>query len=326
MLVMVIVATPLALSLGETRPGSGKNEAAATSFIRLHEPKVGNAALQIAIASYQQAENPEVQVDLVGAIHIGDARYYQGLNKLFAGYDAVLFEMIGGRDGISTANVRKNQSPVGALQNMMKSVLQLEYQLEGVEYGKDNFFHADMSAKEFFKEMKERKEGLLKLVYRAAEAKEEMKKADPGGAHEITFPQLLRVLMSPNGNGELKYLFAQRLLLAEGLIGAIEDGGETVLVAGRNRVAMARLDEIIAEGKKKIAVFYGAAHLQGMERLLLDEGGYKKTRHRWVTAWDIDRGKKTRPGRAAHRNQPAASAPASPKEKAPAPTRSQGPE
>jgi hypothetical protein len=42
----------------------------------------------------------------------------------------------------------------------------------------------------------------------------------------------------------------------------------------------------MAEGKKKIGIFYGAAHYPDMEERMLKQG-FKKTAHEWLTAWDV---------------------------------------
>jgi hypothetical protein len=43
----------------------------------------------------------------------------------------------------------------------------------------------------------------------------------------------------------------------------------------------------IAAGKKRIAIFYGAAHFPDMEQRLLKQG-WKLQKTDWLKAWDID--------------------------------------
>ena len=40
------------------------------------------------------------------------------------------------------------------------------------------------------------------------------------------------------------------------------------------------------KGTKRMAGFYGAAHLSDLERRVLDLG-FRKSKHDWLTAWDI---------------------------------------
>lgn len=284
LLVTAILCSALCSARGET-PATGKDQGQ-VSFIRLHSPPGNNPALQVAIASYRDSATG-TEVDLVGAVHVADSTYYDELNTLFEDYDAVLFEMIGGRDGLTQEDITRAQSPVSSLRNTILSVLEFEFQLEGVDYSKDNFFHADMSAEDFAREKEKKQEGMLALLLRAAQEQDKIDKAKSGSVPKFGLPQLLRIVLSPSGKDELKHLFAQQLILAEGIIEALEKDGETVIVSGRNRVAMQKLREIEAAGKRRIAVFYGAAHLAGMERLLVEEGNFIRTGHRWITAWDI---------------------------------------
>ena len=46
--------------------------------------------------------------------------------------------------------------------------------------------------------------------------------------------------------------------------------------------------EEIAAGKKKIAIFYGAGHLNDMEQRLTGEMHLKRTGEQWLTAWNLE--------------------------------------
>jgi hypothetical protein len=43
----------------------------------------------------------------------------------------------------------------------------------------------------------------------------------------------------------------------------------------------------IAKGHKKIAIFYGAAHMPDFDSHLRADFGLERKSHRWLTAWDI---------------------------------------
>ena len=109
-------------------------------------------AMESAIVRYEpvardpNASGPPVTVDLVGAVHIGDAAYYEGLNRRFDGYDALLYELVAPEGTVvERGRGTSNTHPLGALQNGMKAMLDLDHQLEKVDYTKKNFVHADMS-------------------------------------------------------------------------------------------------------------------------------------------------------------------------------------
>src|SRR5947209_11646473 len=110
-------------------------------------------AMETAVVHYKAAARPGVQIDLVGAVHVGDKTYYDELNKLFEQYDVVLYALVapegtrvpkGGRKGPST-------HPIGAMQEGMSAILELAHQLNCVDYTATNFVHADMSPEDFNK-------------------------------------------------------------------------------------------------------------------------------------------------------------------------------
>jgi len=76
----------------------------------------------------------------------------------------------------------------------------------------------------------------------------------------------------------------------EDIMTGIETGGGTVLVGERNRVALEVMTKQIAAGKKRLAIFYGAAHLADMEERLLQQG-FKRVKVEWLKAWDLPKGK-----------------------------------
>jgi hypothetical protein len=66
-------------------------------------------------------------------------------------------------------------------------------------------------------------------------------------------------------------------------------GDDAVIVGRRNRVAMNKLKQILSTTptSKRIAVFYGAAHLPGMEKILIEELGFTPVGSppHWRDAW-----------------------------------------
>ena len=62
-----------------------------------------------------------------------------------------------------------------------------------------------------------------------------------------------------------------------------------LLVEDRNAAAIKVFQKELAKGHKRIAVFYGAAHMPDFERRLKDEFGMLPQKARWLTAWDLTR-------------------------------------
>src|SRR5947199_12972 len=74
---------------------------------------------------------------LVGPVHIADTGYYEALNKKFEGYDALLYEMVKPKDMGAPGRDREQAngiSLVHILQKGMKTFLDLDYQLDGIDY------------------------------------------------------------------------------------------------------------------------------------------------------------------------------------------------
>lgn len=72
----------------------------------------------------------------------------------------------------------------------------------------------------------------------------------------------------------------------EKLITGIEANGGTSIIGERNRHALEVMDTEMKAGKKRLAIFYGAAHLPDMEERLLKRG-FKLHKTEWIKAWDI---------------------------------------
>ena len=72
-----------------------------TQFLRMrtaeapNQPKPDPMALDTAVVTYESSAAGEpITVDLIGAVHMGEASYYHELNRLFDGYEVVLYELV----------------------------------------------------------------------------------------------------------------------------------------------------------------------------------------------------------------------------------------
>ena len=66
--------------------------------------------------------------------------------------------------------------------------------------------------------------------------------------------------------------------------------GRTVnqlLVEDRNKACMKVLQQQLAAGKKKIAIFYGAAHMPDFDKRLKEHFDMKRTTSAWIDAWSL---------------------------------------
>ena len=262
-----------------------------TNFIRFVEEDESDS-LQTAVVSYESPQ--KVKVDLVGAIHIADKAYFDGLNVRFKGYEAVLYELVGPSFEERGKPEAKKQAEklqwVGQLQTMMRDTLKLHGQLEGIDYTAKNFVHADMDMSQFTQTQTDKQESFLSLYLKAAQAQKEVNEKRGVNSDAAGMVMLLKILTMKDSSTELKRMIAQEFDSVEDIMAGMETGDGTVLVGERNKVALQVLDKEIAAGKKRIAIFYGAAHLGDMEERLLKKG-FKRTKVEWLKAWDLPHAK-----------------------------------
>jgi hypothetical protein len=67
-------------------------------------------------------------------------------------------------------------------------------------------------------------------------------------------------------------------------------GGEqgSVIITERNKKALGVLKKQLADGKKRIGIFYGAGHLNDMDERLRKDFGLEPASITWVTAWNLN--------------------------------------
>jgi hypothetical protein len=82
---------------------------------------------------------------------------------------------------------------------------------------------------------------------------------------------------------------------------ALEGPEGSTIITERNKVALKKLSEQIAAGKKKIAIFYGAGHLGDMEKRLAADFQLKRKDEQWLDAWNLKAQRAKKPKRAAQK-------------------------
>jgi hypothetical protein len=262
-----------------------KGEQEPTKFLRFVEEGRDGGRLETGVATYKNAQG--VTVQLVGAVHIADTGYYEALNKQFEGYDALLYEMVKPKDMGAPGRDREQAngiSLVHILQKGMKTFLDLDYQLDGIDYTKKNFVHADLTAEEFNRMQDERGESIFGLMLQ--QMLKELMKGDNGAAQDMDPMQLLAALSSEDSARQLKLILARQFQNMDEMVAGLEGPNGSVLVTERNKAALKVLKDTIAAGKKNIGIFYGAAHMKDMEKRLEDMG-FKRTGVEYRVAWDM---------------------------------------
>ncbi len=247
-------------------------------------------AMDTAVVHFESKSDgkDKTTVDLIGAIHIADADYYEKLNRLFAKYDVVLFELVA-EDGTKldpreTSQSEENPGLIGGVQNGFAGILKLEHQLHHIDYTPENMLHADMDPELFMKRMIGEGE-MAKIFSRAMAQSLQQTGSQSDKAAGRMFGSLLA---SRDKSVGLKRVFAvemcrqiqDELWIFEG------DEGST-LIRERNACVLEKLRDVIDRGEKKIAIFYGAAHLYDFCKQLEEQFDMKPVKVTWIKAWDM---------------------------------------
>lgn len=261
-------------------------EAPPPEFIRVEETDSATR-LQTAVVRFTKGE---AAVELIGAVHIADRRYYEALARRFEGYEALLYEGIGGdRPAAPPAEESEEAAPpaapaakgkldgLHAAYDAAAEWLGLSYQMKVIDYRQANFVHADLSAEEFAALQAERGESLLGFVLQAGREKT---------AKPVKEPSSLKLLVSlvRGDKSGLKRELVHTLGAGDDQVAAL--AGDNVIIGDRNAKCLRVLDREVLAGKKTLGIFYGAAHFPDMEKRLVADG-WTRAGTEWLTAWDI---------------------------------------
>lgn len=242
-------------------------------YTRINAPLVGDPRLETAVHTFRSKTDPNIQVDLISVIHVGEKAYYEEINKMLDGYDAVLFECIA---------ETKPGAPRKIAYEKMAKVLGLEPQVKHINYDRSHFVHADMTIDQLRDAF--RKHGLpMDMPDDDAMAKD----------ISVLTPVQLRWLMMIAMMGKDK---AARPT-------------DKVVIQERNQVALDVLTKTLAKGKRKIAIFYGVGHMPHMERELIARFNMTPGGERWLAAWTLPEPEPDLPKAAATPGRLAASLP-----------------
>ena len=132
-------------------------------FLRItREDDKSPIAMEVAVVRLAKADGTGPTVDLISAVHVGEKSYYDELNRRFADYDVVLYELVAPEGTtIPKGGGGGGSHPISILQKFMTDFLELEFQLKAVDYTCENFVHADMSPEQFAESMKRKGETML---------------------------------------------------------------------------------------------------------------------------------------------------------------------
>jgi hypothetical protein len=284
-LVLTIVALldPRVVGLN-TASAAPTTAAAGPQFMRIVDSGK-QASLESAIVTYRNGDGASVA--LISAVHIGEKSYYESLNQAFDKFEAVLYEMVKPKDAPMPSTTQRAdgpQHPIARLQQFLKNVLGLEYQLDAIDYGKKHFVHADLDAETFARLQRERGESLASLMLKSImDALRNPEKARPALGPAF-LDEAVDALTKPDMERRLRRMLARSMGDVEATAAAF--GQNSVILDERNKAALGALKQTLAKGHKNVAIFYGAAHMPDLGRRL-QEMGFKQESCEYLTAWDL---------------------------------------
>lgn len=256
-----------------------------TQFARVAENSARHPlALQLAVASYI-VPGSDVQVDLISAIHIGDKAYYKELNERFKDYDSMLYELIAPKDAVHSERDPESQSIISSTQIAMKDMLALSFQLDEIDYSAANFVHADLSPTELSASMDERGESLYVYFWRLFYASFSEYARDPLGLNSLS---LFSAMLSKDSDNAFKVMLAYEMTDLKKHNEILGEDSESAVIGARNQRAIDVLKEQLAGGDKRVAIFYGVAHMPDMEKRLLEQLELEYLDTAWIDAWRLD--------------------------------------
>lgn len=268
-------------------------------YLRIAHPKTNLADLQVAVRQFVPRDHSQPVVWLVGASHVGESNYYGRLQKLLNAQDLVLFEGVTDRASRAAGRkaFQKSDEDLGSLQNTMAESLGLAFQLDSIDYERPHFRNSDLTI-----------EQIAQLI---------AKEGPPGGTQSKTareFQNLLEMMQgdsvvaalvgagmkligsSPKLQAMMKLMMIETLGRFKGDMSQFQGLPPEwqrlieILVRARNEAVVKDLQVELGRPTpaKSIAIFYGAAHMEDMERRLTRELGYLPGREEWLSAFSVD--------------------------------------
>jgi hypothetical protein len=271
------------------------------SYARVMETPSGVLQLEIPARRFSPRNGRGPDIWLTGVIHIGDAAYYQALQKHLDAQALVLFEGVGGESlkrgpGSKNQDTNEGETESGfALQSQMAHALGLEFQLETIEYNRPNFRNSDLSVEEIAALMA-RSDSDVQTG--AAWNFEQLMKMMEGQSAWSGLVQLGFSLIGGQKRFQslTKVMFIQTLGDLGGDIQTL--GGMPpamrelmrVLVEERNHKVMKDLRGELRRHKsdESISIFYGAGHMTDLERRLQRDLNYEPREEIWFAAISVD--------------------------------------
>jgi hypothetical protein len=274
-------------------------------YVRIICADSNHIQLQIAAREFLPQRSRGPAVWLTGVSHIGDTNYYAALQAHLNRRSLVLYEGVGAAEAeAAAADTTPNQGSTateesderGSLQSAMAASLGLVFQLNAIDYRRDNFRNSDLSITQL-RELMNKSEAVSGNTG-AGESFENLLQTMQGNSWLDAILQLALRLLGANP----KFQGLGRLALID-LIGEIQGDPSRlqglppdmkqlleVLLQRRNEKVVADLTTQLPKVGRRgsIAVFFGTGHMPDLETKLRTELQYRPSQQLWFTAFQVD--------------------------------------
>jgi hypothetical protein len=297
---------------------SSRATATATSapqaYTRIANPDSNTVQLQIVLRKFVPERHRGPAVWLAGVMHVGEPDYYRALQRFLDAQTVVLYEGIDPEAhprhvheaaAPSTNAPIRATPPAGAkggysMQSTLARSLGLVFQLEAIDYDRANFLNSDLSVLQIQRIMEGNRPG--------------GPPGQNGGGSNASFDTLLQIMDGSSFLGSLfkfglgimagspKLQAVAKLTLIEAigrLKGDLSDVQGLppewkqliqVLIQARNQNLMADLKSELKKIPRagSIAVFYGAGHMDDLEKRVTSQLHYRPADETWLPAFSVD--------------------------------------
>ncbi|MAG54839.1 MAG: hypothetical protein CMJ83_00955 [Planctomycetes bacterium] len=297
----VLVLLPgIAVAQPDRKPTLAWKNVKKPAFLHLAKSEAGEpTALRTSVVRFVPFGDSDIEyVDLVGVVHVGEKAYFETIDRQLASdYDVVLFELAHKEDPRDQMGRGRRKNPFQMMMDPGR-MLGLESQMSHIKYKRKHFVHADTSLPDAMErrgdDMLSMLAGLFADMRRQSNLEERKAKAEgrpPKRGGEDPFGGLggMFGFGQQQDKSALKRQMAEQLAREglNGIAGLTTLNG--VLITERNKVAMQKFDEQVKAGKKRIAIFYGAAHMRDFTVRLVVDHGLRPSKIAWLDAWDLTR-------------------------------------
>jgi len=281
-------------------------------YVRIEETNTNQIQLQIAAREFLPPHRNQPVIWLTGVSHIGDSKYYARLQAHLDAQSLVLYEGVGAAQAdpatveapasntVSRDSSGPRAAPAstdrGSLQSAMAASLGLVFQLEAIDYSRDNFRNSDLSVNQLRDLMSESQTDSAGPG--PGESFEDLMQLMQGNSW---FDALLQMALRLLGTNP-KFQALGRLALID-LLGQIQ--GDPSRLQGLPpdmkqllEVLLQRLnDKVLSDLKSEVAklgrhdsvaVFFGTGHMPDLEMKLRSQLKYRPERQIWFTVFQVD--------------------------------------